>query len=804
MNGLQLPLDIPDLWQQDAVRALRSGHDVVVDAPTGAGKTRIFELFVEGRRQGQAVYTVPTRALANDKWTEWKTRGWDVGIATGDIAENLHAPVVVATLETQRERILADRAPSLLVIDEYQMIADSRRGLNYELAIALPSASTQLLLLSGSVRNPAEIVAWLKKLGRTATLIQIKERPVPLDEFPIEQLPRVPHQIQGFWQRLGAGVVVAGLSPLLIFAPRRADAERIAKKVAEALPMDNPIPVDPAYEKFLGRDLVRLLQHRVAYHHSGLSYAARAGWIEPLAKNGHLHIIVATTGLAAGINFSVRSVLVSDTSYQDGPFSRELRPDELLQMFGRAGRRGLDESGHVLVAQNSPRLLDAHPRQLHRVNQMDWPTLLRIMEGEAARGGDVYGKAAEVCERLFSRQTIRIGFESHSEASDAPSHYGPTRAEFLNSKNEWQNARGTSPGKHPAADCLVLRQERWTPALRSPQFVESLGIGRLCKIRGERSFHYGKEVAVGHFVTGNTIRPIAWVSKQLHLRKDDVFSEEDFWHSVVPLLPPSLKGATPQSLVKRGNSAAVILEVGAMPVLATRDEHHQLLIDPPRRRVSVQVETGYAHAEGRRINPPPGSAARAWRTLGLVNDEGHPTARGRVFSRFQAGEGLMIAAALEDKAYPLEELVNHLANLRGGPRFSELAGGGSERLAIASREIYGHVDYEGYLITGLSEGYGEGTWEAIETFLSSGMRGFTDVPVSLGDIERAILEWQSLLRHVIHAPPADTGRWEDFQNAAAAALREPKGKHTVDWANHLPLAYRQPRRTEKFIRLERR
>ena len=81
-------LIIPDKWQQDALNLLREGTDVVVQAPTGAGKTYIFELFYESLR-GQAIYTVPTRALANDKLAEWRARGWDVGISTGDLAENL-------------------------------------------------------------------------------------------------------------------------------------------------------------------------------------------------------------------------------------------------------------------------------------------------------------------------------------------------------------------------------------------------------------------------------------------------------------------------------------------------------------------------------------------------------------------------------------------------------------------------------------------------------------------------------------------------------------------------------------------
>src|SRR3954466_11120822 len=94
INTLLQNLVIPDLWQQDAVRALREGQDVVVHAPTGAGKTYVFELILPALK-GQAVFTVPTRALANDKRAEWQAHGWDVGIATGDLAMNLDAKVIV-------------------------------------------------------------------------------------------------------------------------------------------------------------------------------------------------------------------------------------------------------------------------------------------------------------------------------------------------------------------------------------------------------------------------------------------------------------------------------------------------------------------------------------------------------------------------------------------------------------------------------------------------------------------------------------------------------------------------------------
>src|SRR5438105_4861222 len=307
---------VPDLWQQEAVAALRAGKDVVVQAPTGAGKTLIFELWSNrGKNRGQAIYTVPTRALANDKLAEWRARGWDVGIATGDLAENLYAPVLVATLETQKNRLIRGDGPSLLVVDEYQMIGDSNRGLNYELALAMAPSPTQLLLLSGSVGNPQDVVKWLKRLGRDAVLIRYDQRPVPLEEVNANNLSYfVPSEIRGYWPRFVAKALADNLGPILIFAPRRQATESLAAELARHLPTPNPLSLRVDQKQLVGEHLAKMLKSRIAYHHSGLSYAARAGVIEPLAKAGQLRVVVATMGLAAGINFSLRSVALAGES----------------------------------------------------------------------------------------------------------------------------------------------------------------------------------------------------------------------------------------------------------------------------------------------------------------------------------------------------------------------------------------------------------------------------------------------------------------------------------------------------------
>jgi len=139
--------------------------------------------------------------------------------------------------------------------------------------------------------------------------------------------------------------------------------------------------------------LARLLKARVAYHHSGLSYAVRAGVIEPLAKAGQLRVVVATMGLAAGINFSLRSVALAGESYRRDAVEEPIRPDEILQMFGRAGRRGLDETGFVLITANELRLLDARPCQLSRSGAVDWSALLNLMAVAAQQGRDPFTEA---------------------------------------------------------------------------------------------------------------------------------------------------------------------------------------------------------------------------------------------------------------------------------------------------------------------------------------------------------------------------------------------------------------------------
>lgn len=814
-------LKLPDPWQHQAVAHLREGCDVVVSAPTGAGKTYVFELLHQtGSIQGQAVYTVPTRALANDKYAEWREAGWEVGIATGDLAENLQAPVIVATLETQLERLVRGEGPALLVIDEYQMIADASRGSHYEAAVALAPAGTRLLLLSGSVANPQDVVSWLRRLGRRAEVVATRDRPVPLEEVPWEALPqRMARHFEQFWPKFAAAVMLADLAPLLIFSPRRREAESIARRLATDLPAADPLELTPQQRAACGRELASLLERRIAYHHSGLSYAARAGVVEPLAKAGQLRVVVATMGLAAGINFSVRSVHVAATTFHDGKSEHKLAPDELLQMFGRAGRRGLDDKGHVVTTRLSPTLMDARPARLHRSSLLAWPVFLRVMKHAAQTGTCPFEAAARFADRLYARVPPLLGLEENLDEGalaeglrEAKALFGleATEKQIFNSKGEWERRARVPDVTVPLGEAWLADMEHIAPALSVPAFVARFahGMGRVGRLDKER---YGVELPLGTPLEGagpGRVRPTKSLRRLLGLprRQEEVGLEEiavlhgdSLAEALLAPHPEFVPTSLPQltGLVEKEGLVFAVFDLAGLEAPVYRDSHDRPLFQPRERTVMVRHETGVraedANVAGER-QPRPGSPIHAWRALGLIDAAGAPTRRGEIFSFFQGGEGLAVVAALEDESYRVEDLIPHLANLRSGAKLDLPVTCGSERLAAVCRNTYGYVNHHGYLEHGLPVDYGEGAAELLDTLLHPKRPDARELRrgVAEGDISRAYVEWLSLLRHLVHAPAHPWRRWQSLQEEAGRVLKR-HGK-TLRHLFHLdlpPLTHRQ-------------
>ena len=838
---------VPDLWQQQAVTALREGKDVVVQAPTGAGKTLIFELWSNlGKPRGQAIYTVPTRALANDKLAEWRTRGWNVGIATGDLAENLNAPIIVATLETQKHRLIAGDGPALLVIDEYQMISDADRGLNYELAIGLAPAHTQLLLLSGSVSNPHHIVQWLTRLGRRAMLIRHEMRPVPQEEVHPNNLNyHVPSEIRGYWPRLVAKALAEDLGPILIFAPRRQGAEALAADLARQLPTPNPLQLSTSQKQIVGEHLAKLLKSRIAYHHSGLSYGARAGVIEPLAKAGQLRVVVATMGLAAGINFSLRSAALAADSYRRDATEQFLRPDEILQMFGRAGRRGFDETGFILITANEIRLLDARPCHLARTGAVDWSALLSLMSAAAEQGLDPFAEAVRAQERLFTTKPIFLGVEESLKHPDVPCgyktdaerarHVRKRQREMLNSQGEWEaypalvgkplseilvpldamrdtrrvNLEVTQPEIHASGvtDHAAEREpERLAlvPALSVQAALEKIGQGLLIVLEEKDGIKiYGRAQTVAEKLGDDRVMIAKWVRRLTNWNGRQ--AEISVWQAqIAPLIQHKL-AALNTPVVRFVNQAQRIVAVCSVADLTLRvpvDKHGVALWKPTEREVLPYDCAQCSLVETCKTLLTATGTALTWRRLALVDQRGMPTPRGRVVSFFSHGNGLAIAAALEDEKYSLDELIYDIANLDAGFRFCGEDNRYSGRLALVCHEKFALQTFSGYLENGLPPKYGSGAEAVVQSVHKNPLNkhGWITDLLGAGDIDRAIIEWRSLLRQITHAPELDWPRWTAFKAMAKTILNETESPTLTELP---PLEYSQTRRVDHRLVLRR-
>lgn len=444
-----------DPWQQEAYDALVEGANVIVDAPTTAGKTRVVEAFFNDnihRPQFRAAYTTPVKSLSNDKLREFRDMygAENVGIATGDIKENLRAPIVVCTLETYRNSLLGvepDLGRSLVIFDEYHFMQDVSRGSAWEEAIVLTPPNTQLLMLSASVANPDQVTAWVEKINpRPCRLIRTDKRPVPLKDLiyhrgawlaqdvmdfpqnsrPQGDLARRPLGHEELCHRL-KGLIPLGLTPAIIYAGRRFACESLATTLCRTL---DPLPEDQSrlVKDFLEKENEKsqcltfmkpnmrkmLIMYGVGYHHSGIAPAARHV-MEIMVKEGLLRFCVATMGLSIGINFSVRATVISDYDRPGEQGFTQYSKSEVLQMLGRAGRRGRDAVGFSIWPSLTAfqKLGGAHREKLESRLRNDPTTFLGLV-GRGFNLRDI--------ENFYEKSFMRFGDRSVDLRLIRPDH----------------------------------------------------------------------------------------------------------------------------------------------------------------------------------------------------------------------------------------------------------------------------------------------------------------------------------------------------------------------------------------------
>lgn len=386
-----------DDFQKEAVSAIDDGKSIVVCAPTGAGKTCIAEHAIQRTLQEDTrlFYTTPLKALSNQKFYDFgrKYGEGNVGLLTGDTSINREAPIVVMTTEVFRNMLYNTnfgkvkdnlRGVKYVVLDEVHYMNDEQRGTVWEESIIYCPSSVQIIALSATIANSKQLCDWINTVHSKTELIYTDFRPVPLRHYyfdsskPKEILPLLtpdgklnrrirPEKKSNYYGKQAKKIntvkdVVSVLHekemlPAIYFTFSRKkcdenmekcaqinlitdeEAKQIRKEIAEFLKEHSYLENNKNLE---------YLYNGVASHHAGLLPAWKL-LVEQLFQKGLIKVVFATETLAAGINMPARTTVISAISKRTDSGHRMLTANEFLQMSGRAGRRGMDKIGYVVI-----------------------------------------------------------------------------------------------------------------------------------------------------------------------------------------------------------------------------------------------------------------------------------------------------------------------------------------------------------------------------------------------------------------------------------------------------------------------
>ncbi len=386
-----------DDFQKEAVECINNSKSIVVCAPTGAGKTCIAEHAIHKAldENTRLFYTTPLKALSNQKFYDFgnKYGQGNVGLLTGDTSINREAPIVVMTTEVFRNMLYNTNFGSLkdnlrdvkyVVLDEVHYMNDEERGTVWEESIIYCPSNIQIIALSATIANSKQLCDWINTVHSSTELIYTDFRPVPLRHFyfdsskPTEILPLLtpdgkinrkikPEKKMNYYSRQAKKQnnvkdVISVLEkkdmlPAIFFTFSRKKCDENMEKCAglRLITQEEAKQIRTEINEFLkdhqyleNNKNLEYLYNGVASHHAGLLPAWKL-LVERLFQKGLIKVVFATETLAAGINMPARTTVISAISKRTDSGHRMLTANEFLQMSGRAGRRGMDKIGYVVV-----------------------------------------------------------------------------------------------------------------------------------------------------------------------------------------------------------------------------------------------------------------------------------------------------------------------------------------------------------------------------------------------------------------------------------------------------------------------
>ncbi|XP_011191568.1 exosome RNA helicase MTR4 [Zeugodacus cucurbitae] len=401
-----------DPFQKEAILCIDNQQSVLVSAHTSAGKTVVAEYAIAkslGCKQ-RVIYTTPIKALSNQKYREFNEEFKDVGLVTGDVTINPSASCLIMTTEILRNMLYRGseimREVGWVVFDEIHYMRDKERGVVWEETLILLPDNVRYVFLSATIPNARQFAEWVCHLHKQPChVVYTDYRPTPLQHyiFPaggdgihlivdekgqfkednfttaMAVLQNAGDAAKGDQRGRKGGIrgVDSGQSnifkivkmimernfaPVIIFSFSKKDCEVYAmqmakldfntaeeKKLVDEV-FNNAMDVLSEEDRQLPQveNVLPLLKRGIGIHHGGLLPILKE-IIEILFGEGLLKALFATETFAMGLNMPARTVLFTAPRKFDGKNFRWISSGEYIQMAGRAGRRGLDDKGIVIL-----------------------------------------------------------------------------------------------------------------------------------------------------------------------------------------------------------------------------------------------------------------------------------------------------------------------------------------------------------------------------------------------------------------------------------------------------------------------
>ena len=383
-----------DNFQKHACYRISIGENILVTAKTGSGKTlpAIYACADSLKKNMKIIYTSPIKTLSNQKYVELKNKFGEenVGILTGDIKFKPNAQIVICTTEILRNVLYSNNTNrdinisevDKIIFDEIHYINNPDRGVVWEQSICLIPSHIQIIGLSATIDNEKEFASWISNLkDKPMNLISTIHRVVPLTHYyynyeddEMVEVKTSKNNFKNYQKKKKKYEIInkvinpfckflkeQSLFNTLFFVFSRKKCEKICKMInvnlvssEESSEIINIFDFQMSkykstYEKLPQyNDLRRLCSKGIAYHHSGVIPILKEV-VEILFSKNLIKILVATETFAVGVNAPTKTVVFLELHKYCGNQVRFLQSDEYVQMAGRAGRRGLDKTGTVII-----------------------------------------------------------------------------------------------------------------------------------------------------------------------------------------------------------------------------------------------------------------------------------------------------------------------------------------------------------------------------------------------------------------------------------------------------------------------